>query len=106
LIAVNLVEDPGFPPDESGPGIPPSTFLGTGTTAGVSISFHGSGQYHITFPNDVSNCTGVANAYTAGASVNVQMGTPSNNEATLFTFNFNDGFIHIFPVSFYMLVSC
>ena len=105
-MALNLVEDPGFPPDESGPGIPPSTYVGAGSTAGITVNRVSNGQYWVTFPTDVSNCTGVANAYTAGASVDVQMGTPNSNQATVFTFNFNDGFIHIFSVSFYMLVSC
>jgi len=60
----------------------------------------------VTFPTDVSACAGVGNAYTAGAALNIQMGTPASNQAVVFTFNFNDGFIHIFPVSFYMLVHC
>ena len=100
-MALNLIEDLGFPPD-----IPPSTQIGAGTTAGITVNRVGSGQYHVTFPVDVSACVGVGNAQTAGASLNIQMGTPDNNQATVFTFNFNGGSINIFSVSFYMLVSC
>ena len=77
-----------------------------GSTPGTSVARPVNGLYYVTFPTDVSACAGVANAVTAGATINVQMGTPASNQASIFPANFNNGSIHQINVGFYLIVDC
>src|SRR5262245_5660575 len=77
-----------------------------GSTPGTSVQRPINGLYYVTFPTDVSQCAGVASAVTAGATINVQMGTPASNQASIFPANFNNGSIHQINVGFYLVVHC
>jgi hypothetical protein len=94
-LIVNVQDDPEF-----------GLSLLAGSTAGTSVNRVSNGQYQVKFPYDVSTCAGVANAVTAGGIANVQMGTPGNDQATVFIINFNGGNLHFLNVGFSLAAVC
>jgi hypothetical protein len=94
-LIVNVQDDPEF-----------GLSLLPGSTAGTSVNRVTNGQYHVKFPFDVSKCAGVASAVTGGGIANVQMGTPSNDQATVFIVNFNAGNLNFLNVGFSLAAVC